>query len=228
MIAVRLQNGTVAVFSPVALTPDARATVQGLGEVKYITALDQEHHIFLDEWHKAYPNAKVMGPETLKPKREKSGNPLPFAHLFSAKDRAARVDEAFDAEFDYEYVDAHANKEIVFCHKPTRTLIEADYLFNLPAHEQMSKTDESPQSGLLTKLFVGINNTRGNAIWQKRLIWYALSSGDRKGFNASTQRIDAWDFDRIVPCHGDVIETGGKGIFRKVFEWHLAAAKKGQ
>jgi hypothetical protein len=43
---------------------------------------------------------------------------------------------------------------------------------------------------------------------------------------ASTARIDRWDLARIVPCHGDVIETGGKEVFRKVLAWHLELARK--
>ncbi len=65
----------------------------------------------------------------------------------------------------------------------------------------------------------------GPATWQKRFNWYAASAKDRTGFNRSIQKIDKFDFDRIIPCHGDVIESGGKGIFRKVFEWHLNAQK---
>ncbi|KAK4945508.1 hypothetical protein LTR66_014390 [Elasticomyces elasticus] len=221
---VRLQNGSLAVFSPVALTDSVHQTLRELGEVKYITALDQEHHIFVESWHKAFPEARVIGPDTL-PKK----NPSRFSVLFPAKGKEnVKVDEAFDREFDYEYVDAHPNLELVFCHKPSKTLIEADLLFNLPATEQMSKTGESATSGLLTGFFCSLNNTNGSAIWQKRFIWYLLSARNRTGFNQSMARIDKFDFDRIVPCHGDVIETGGKGIFRTVMEWHLAAARKDQ
>jgi hypothetical protein len=39
---VRLQSGGVAVFSPVALTPEVKETVSSLGELKYIAALDIE------------------------------------------------------------------------------------------------------------------------------------------------------------------------------------------
>jgi len=98
-------------------------------------------------------------------------------------------------------------------------------MFNLPATEQFSKTGESATSGFWTKLFTVFNNTNGAATGQKRFIWYAISSGDRKGFNSSVAKIDNWDFDRIIPCHGDVVETGGKGIFQKVMAWHLAAKK---
>ena len=44
---------------------------------------------------------------------------------------------------------------------------------------------------------------------------------DRASFAASARRVADWDFDRIIPCHGDVIETGGNAVFRRVFAWHL-------
>lgn len=133
------------------------------------------------------------------------------------------MDADFDREFDYEYVGSHSNKELVMCHKPDRTLIEADMMFNLPATEQYSRTGESATSGALTKFFNVVQNTVGKATWQKRFLWYAASAKDRDGFNRSAKTIASWDFDRIIPCHGDVIESGGKGIFMKVFEWHLKA-----
>ncbi|OCK82902.1 hypothetical protein K432DRAFT_380006 [Lepidopterella palustris CBS 459.81] len=222
---VRLQSGALAVFSPVALTDDVKATVAKLGEVKYIAALDIEHHIFLGPWHAAYPNAKVLGPEGLPEKRAKQKNEdVPFTVVFSAKKKDT-VDPEFDSEFEYEYVSAHPNKELVFNHKPTRTLIEADLVFNLPATEQFSKSGVSGTTGFLTKLFSALNNTSGAAMGQRRFIWYAISGKDRKGFNGSIAEIDKWDFDRIIPCHGDVIETGGKGIFHKIMAWHLETQK---
>ena len=245
---MKLQSGSVAVFSPVALTPEVKEAVTALGEVKYIVAPDFEvskckniqslitrahvmkHHLKIGEWYKEYPNAKVLGPEGLPEKRTKQKNEdVPFSVVFTAKDKATtKVDPEFDADFDYEYVDGHANKELVFDYKPDKTLIEADFLFNLPATEQFSKSGESPTSGFLTRLFVALNGTAGDATWQKRLIWYGTSSGNRPSFNKSVARIATWDFNRIIPCHGEIIDEGGKGIFDKIFQWHLEAAKKGQ
>lgn len=34
----------------------------------------------------------------------------------------------------------------------------------------------------------------------------------------SVQVIASWQFDRIIPCHGDVIETGGKEAWRSAFK----------
>lgn len=222
---VRLQNGSLAVFSPVALTNDVKQKVAAMGEVRYITALDFEHHIFLGPWHAAYPNAKVIGPEGLPEKRKSQNNEdVPFGYIFKAgANPPPSIDPEFDAEFEYEYVPAHQNKEIVFHHKPTKTLIQADLMFNYPATEQYSKTGVSPTSGILTKIFGAVTNTDSD--WQKRLIWYGVGSKNRAGFAQSVSRIDKWGFERIIPCHGDVVETNAKGIFEKIMEWHLDLAK---
>lgn len=231
---IRLSSGALAVFSPVALTEDVRIQMQkhlGSTDVRYIVALDQEHHIFLASWHNAWPEAKVFGPETLPALRKEQGyEPIDQScwYPFRKTDKAGGlfVDDAFDQEFEMAYVDGHINKELVFHHKPTRTLIEADLLFNLPPLEQWSRTGRLPTDGYWGKLVTAINNTRGEAKWQKRLIWYYTSSADRRSYNRSVKGIADWDFDRIIPCHGDVIETGGKEVFRKVLAWHLEAAKK--
>ena len=223
---VRMRSGALAVFSPTALTPEVRAEVDKLGgNVRYITAPDIEHHIFLSEWAKAFPSAHVMGPQGLPEKRdgipEHKGS-VQFSHIWKAANKDGfKVDEDFDRDFDHEFVDAHGNKELVFNYKPERTLIQADLIFNLPATEQYSKTKEGATSGVLTKLFTGLMHTYGEAMGQRRFIWYAAGSKDRKGFAASMKKIQAWDFDRIIPCHGDVIETGGKDVFDKIMAWYL-------
>jgi hypothetical protein len=152
---------------------------------------------------------------------------VPFHVVWTEKNKAdVRVDPAFDADFDYEYVGSHPNRELVFNYRPERTLIQADLIFNLPATEQYSRTGESPRAGLLTKLFVALFGTApGSGPRQRRVIWYTVSRPDREGYTQSVRRIGTWDFDRIIPCHGDVIETGGKGIFRTIMEWHLEQKK---
>ncbi|EGE81645.1 hypothetical protein BDDG_04588 [Blastomyces dermatitidis ATCC 18188] len=227
---VRLQSGSLAVFSPVSLTPDAREAVNSLGgNVKYIIAPDMEHHIFVTPWKGAYPNAQIIAPEGLKEKREENPETkgIGFDHIFTAANkRTLRISNEFHADFDVEYVNSHPSREIVLLHKPSKTLIEADLLFNLPATEQFSKSGESATQGILTKIFNAIQTTKPPAMGQKRFIWYLLSAKDRKGFAQSAATIEGWDFDRIIPCHGDVIESGGKEIFRNLFEWNLEAAKK--
>jgi hypothetical protein len=234
-LPVKLHSGSLAVFSPVALTPTVRQKLTSLSpnaSVSYLISPDLEHHIFLSSWSSAFPSAHVIAPEGLAEKRakqsasDKSVTNVPISTVFTAKDKSGvKVGGEFDEEFEYEYVDAHPNKELVFYHKPSRTLIEADLLFNLPATEQYSRTGIDPTTGWATKLFAGLQHTKGSAIWQKRMLWYVFSSSDRAGFNKSIQRINSWPFENVVPCHGDTFIGDGKSVFEKVFGWHLEGKK---
>ncbi|KFY08967.1 hypothetical protein V492_05744, partial [Pseudogymnoascus sp. VKM F-4246] len=229
--------GSLSVFSPPALTPEVRAKLAEKGDkVQYIIAPDIEHHLFVSDWARAYPTARVIGVEGLPEKRAAAardpkspsyGEQVPFATVFTEKLKGkTRISEEFDRDFEYEYVPEHMNKELVFCYKPDKTLIVADYLFNLPATEQYSKTGEPADKGILTRLFGTLTGTTGRALGQKRYLWYGASAANRKGFGESAGRIAGWDFERIVPCHGDVVEGDGKEVFRKVFGWHLEGLRK--
>ncbi|KAB8074338.1 beta-lactamase-like protein [Aspergillus leporis] len=226
---VKLASGSIAVFSPVSLTPEVREAVTSLGgKLKYIAALDLEHHINITPWKEAYPDADIIAPDGLYEKRQ--SNPeykdTPFQHVFRKdKQGQQKISEEFDSEFETEYVYGHPSRELVFLHKRSRTLIEADLLFNLPAKEQYSKTGESATSGLLTKFVSPLLSTSPPATWQKRFVWYILSTADRRAFTESMRRIDKWDFNRLIPCHGDVVESGAKGVFRTVMEWFLEERK---
>lgn len=219
---VKLRTGNLAVFSPVALTSETKAKVQQYaqtsppGNVRYIVAPDIEHHIFLSPWAKEFPDANIIGMEGLPEKREKDPQNAgtKFSHVFTANNKhEMKITSEFDEDFDYEYIHSHGNKELVFLHKPSRTLIEADLLFNLPATEQFSRTGEDANGGILTKLASAILNVRGDMAWHKRFLWYGPGAKDRKGFAESIRKIQSWgEFDRIIPCHGDVIEQGGSRI----------------
>jgi hypothetical protein len=230
VLIVRLTSGKLLIFSPVALTAEVKKRVNDLGgDLAYIVAPDIEHHIFISDWAKEYPSAKIIGPEGLSQKRqkmsdEKIGNEN-ISFIFSKTNKQSNdIDADFAADFEVEYVDAHPNKEIVLLYKPEKILIEADFMFNLPAIEQYSKVPEVDRKpSFLSKMFGGLQSTSGEAKGMKRLLWYGLSAGDRTGFNASTQRVDKWDFHTIIPCHGETIEGNGKEVFQKVFEWHLKA-----
>ncbi|EPS34841.1 hypothetical protein PDE_09805 [Penicillium oxalicum 114-2] len=224
---VKLASGSLAVFSPVNLTPEVRSKIDSLGgNVKYIAAPDLEHHLHVGSWKEAFPQASILAPEGLYEKRQSSKyNDPPFEHVFR-KDKPQSISEEFDAEFECEYVHGHGSRELVFFHRPTRTVIEADLLFNLPAKEQYSRTPEGSSMNFWTKLASSVMNTEGSAMGQRRFAWYLLSAKDRPAFTESMKRINTWDFDRLIPCHGDVIETGGKGVFQNVMAWFLQDGKK--
>lgn len=62
MAVIRLAKGDLVVWSPTALSDELRAAVTGLGTVLHLVAPNSLHHIFLGDWRRAYPNAKLYAP----------------------------------------------------------------------------------------------------------------------------------------------------------------------
>ncbi|KAF8543202.1 hypothetical protein BDD12DRAFT_874824 [Trichophaea hybrida] len=220
---IKLSSGNLAIFSPIPLSSDVTSTLTSIGgSVSYIIAPDMEHHMQLGPYKTAFPTAVVIAPEGLREKRAKQGDqdvPVDFAFSKTNKN-GMKLPEEFLRDFEVEFWDSHANKEITLLHKPSRTLIEADLLFNLPAREQYSNTDEDPTKGPWTKLVMYFMNTTLGHKGQQRFNWY-VACKDKPSWAESARRVAAWDFDRIIPCHGDVIETDGNDVFRRLFAWHL-------
>ncbi|KAL9061474.1 MAG: hypothetical protein Q9162_000005 [Coniocarpon cinnabarinum] len=281
---------SVAVFSPVALTPQVKAQIAQMGELRYIAALDMEHHIFVKDWSDAYPNATIIGPEGMRAKKEALRNrkwveflekerrsrhtPVSASENGVENDAqgeeqdtktavnggAARAEPSpktasgtgqsqegqseasngtvtekedysispeLDSLFRSTFIPAHPNKELVFLHQPSKTLITADLLFNLPATQQYALSSESATSGLFTRLFTSLNGTgEGQIKWQSRFLWYLISAQDRVGFARSVSEVDGWGIKNLVMCHGDTVEGRGGDVFRRLFGWHLDLAKR--
>ncbi|OJZ87039.1 hypothetical protein ASPFODRAFT_46569 [Aspergillus luchuensis CBS 106.47] len=240
---VKLPSGNLLIFSPTPLTPTIRSVIAktGTGQIGYIVAPDTEHHLHLSAWKTAYPGARIIAPEGLLEKRQRTlgngpdtsadCNPA-FDYIYTAANKYSLQvsdDPEFHATFAVEYVHSHPNREIVLLHKPSRYLIQADLMFNLPGTEQYSLSGEKAEDGLWNRLGMGWMKARTPAerTAQARFVWYVLAAGDRKNFGESIRRIWGWDFGGIVPCHGDVIEDDQEGKGREVFEGVFEGFLKG-
>jgi hypothetical protein len=93
--------------------------------------------------------------------------------------------------------------EVVFLHRPSRSLIIADLAFNF-----------GPDAHWAVKLLFRLGGTWGR-FTPSRLERCLMK--DRAAVRASIQRILEWDFDRIIVGHGPNIETGGKAALREAF-----------
>jgi hypothetical protein len=92
MAVIRLSDGGLFIWSPIKLTDDLRAEVEALGEVRHLVPPNSLHHLFLDDWRFAYPNAKLCAPPGLRKKRKDinfdgdlSNQPLPHGPVISIR-----------------------------------------------------------------------------------------------------------------------------------------------
>ena len=94
--------------------------------------------------------------------------------------------------------------EVVLLHRPSRTLVVTDLVFNITADAPwLTKAILCSAGG-----YPGCKTT----------------TLERVGMNRAAARSDLThllqlDFDRIIPSHGAVIETGGKQALRDAFAW---------
>ncbi|KAL8337509.1 hypothetical protein RB598_006416 [Gaeumannomyces tritici] len=224
MTVIKLStSGALAVVSPIALTDDVRAKLASLGsEVRYLVSPNLEHHIHISAWATAFPGTHVVVAEGLPERREARPETRGTTYgtvLTAANKSSTRVGADFDADLDCEYVDGSKSRELVLLHRASGSLIEGDVVFNLPAREAFSASGVDPAAGFVARLVGAVLQTASPA-WQRRVSWYA-SASDRARFAESVKRINGWEFDRIIPCHGDVIESGGKKVFADIFEPYL-------
>ena len=80
----------------------------------------------------------------------------------------------------------------------------------VPFHLFRTTADHVPMQYSQTKQRSSIpfsSHLSAGSTLQKRLLWHLLGK-DRAGMSKNAKLVSAWDFDRIIPCHGDVIETG--------------------
>ena len=93
--------------------------------------------------------------------------------------------------------------EVVLFQRSSRTLILTDLCFNIRR-----------SSSRVARTFF-----RANGMWQRfgpsRMIRLLVS--DRQAFRESVQRILKWDFERIIPSHGEVLERNGKQALRRAW-----------
>ncbi|KAF9003371.1 hypothetical protein BDQ17DRAFT_1305718 [Cyathus striatus] len=205
--ALRLKDGGVWVLASTPLDQETKAKLAELGPVKYIVGADMVHHLYLGQYKKAYPDAKLIAPEAALERLEDKN--LKFDGAWGRD--PPNTQYGFEDEVKHCYFSGFKNKDVAFFHPASKSLIEADLLLNLPCNEQYSKS-KPPRSFSWTDI-----NPKS---WlHPRIVW-SLGT-DKEAMKRDAKTVAGWDFERIIPCHGDVIETGGKKAWEEVYKFYL-------
>ncbi|TFK28562.1 hypothetical protein FA15DRAFT_753462 [Coprinopsis marcescibilis] len=207
--AVKLSNGGVWVLASTKLCPETKTTLEKLGPVEYIVGADAVHHLFLREFKEAYPNAKLLAPLEAVQKPSNSG--LKFDGVWGQD--SPDTTYGFENDIEHCYFSGFRNRDVAFLHKNSKSLIQADLLMNLPPTEQYSKSKSSPS-------FFGMKF--GPTSWVYSRLMHSLST-DNAAMKADATKVLGWDFERIIPCHGDVIETNAKESWKAVYSQFIDA-----
>ncbi|KAI0305177.1 hypothetical protein B0F90DRAFT_1164560 [Multifurca ochricompacta] len=198
--AIKLASGAVWVLASTPLTDETKAAIDRLGPVKFVVGPNAVHHLFLAEFHKAYPNAMLLTVEEVVKKKKD----------WSDSNRDPTFD--FDDEIRSCYFTGFRNKDVAFFHSRSKTLIAADLIFNLPPTEQYSETRSG--RGLCGCAKLTPYTSIHHALTRALVVNPAAMRRDVKS-------VANWDFHRIIPCHGNIIEVNGKKVWRAAYNTYL-------
>lgn len=228
--AIVLQNppntGSLWVLASTPLDGPTRDKITSLGgKVKYLVAPDFVHHLYIPEWSREYPDAECIGVEGLDAKRKD----VKWKGLYGVDDEGT-TKYGFEDEIQARYWPTFSNRDLTFHHKASGSLIVADLLFNLPPHEQYAQTKAgkatSPIPFLASfmkylapttafhKWFLGTAGAMNAIPKACEEVGHSLqspggTSQERKQrFAKDAEVVAGWDFQRIIPCHGDLVQGG--------------------
>jgi len=199
MTVVRLAGDRLLLHSPVALDTGLRAELDALGRVSFAVAPNRVHHLHAGEVATAYPGTRLW----VAPGLERKRPDLRFEAVLGDAAPAEWRDELAQVFFrgrPYE-------NEVVFFHRASRTLVMCDLAFNF-----------GPRSPAPTRILMKLLRSYGRfgpSTLDPLLI------RDRRAARESLERILAWDFDRVIVAHGDVLDHGGHDLLRGGYSWLL-------
>jgi len=119
----------------------------------------------------------------------------------------------FEEEIQACYFSGFENKDVAWFHTPTKTLVVADLLFNLPGTEQYSKSKTKAKVPLFGKLdpYTSLH---------KHFVWG--QGKDKAAMTRDAKTVLAWAPERIIMCHGDVIETDATKAWATAYSKYLS------
>ena len=192
---VRLPSGELLIVSPIPELTQAKTKIDALGEVRALIAHTSFHHLGLAAAAEAWPEATVYGIPELAKKRPD----LTFHETLGA------APEPLWAGVLDQHLVLGAPKlgEVVFFHRPSKTLILGDLAFNVPRPDAW-----------LTRVVFTLTGSHGH-FGPSRLVRRMIK--DWTACAASVRAMLAWAPERVVMAHGLPVETRAAEALRQAF-----------
>jgi hypothetical protein len=183
---VRLRSGELIIHSTGLFTPGDVAAIIRLGRPGWILDVMLRHDTFAKHGHEAFSKIPFLAPEGFSEAVGFSTKPLIPAP-------AAWADELEVLQLE----GIPSMREHIAFHRPSRTLIVADLLFNF-----------GPEAPIWTRFLVLCAVGSKHHPGMSRPFRMAIKN--KAAFQRSLESLTKWDFDRIIVGHGEMVETGGK------------------
>jgi hypothetical protein len=199
MAVVRLSNGSVWVWSPIALSDELANSVESVGPVRFIISPNKIHHLFLSEWSKRWPEARLYAPPGLAKRKPE---------LNFDDELCDQADPAWATDIDQViFHGSIAMEEVVFFHRQSRCAIVCDLIQRHP---------EEKMTGWKGRLmrWDSLVGEQGSTPRE----WRA-SFLKRGAARSAREKLLSWNPERLLIAHGDCAQTGASEIITNSLSW---------
>lgn len=199
MAVIRLQDGGLWIWSPIALQEDSAAKLDALGPVRHLVSPNKLHHLFLQEWKKRWPRARLYAPPGLKKKRKD----LNFYAEFGD-----RPEPAWEGQIDQVLIaGSFVMNEVMFFHRRSSTCLVGDLI------QRHNPATLHGWRGWLMRMdgLTGVNGSTPRE-WRATFLQRARA-------RAALEHALAWHPKQLVIAHGECAFTGGAELLRKSLGW---------
>ncbi|MFG6176005.1 DUF4336 domain-containing protein [Halomonas sp. THAF12] len=202
-VIVRLPDGALWIWSPIPLDDALAEEVVRLGPVAHLVSPNKLHHLGLDDWHVAFPEARLWGPPATLRKR----GDLPFAEPLGDTPPAA-----WQGIVEQVWVrGSPLLDEVEFFHRPSQTALVADLCQTFEA--TFLEQHWAPWQRVIARLW-GITAGRGRAPLEIR-----LTTVRRRTARAAIRRLIDYAPQRVIMAHGSWQRRDGQAFLQRAFSW---------
>ena len=202
MTVLRLDGG-LCLHSPVPIDDATRESIENLGEVIALVAPSNCHHLYFTSAQRAFPRARTFGTVDVQRKRKD----LRFDEIIGEKPPSY-----WAGQMDQLFVGNRIMREVDFLHRASRTLVAVDLVENF--------SDQTAGTNAVLRAMMTVLGMWGRPRPAPELRWFTR---DRKTARTAVEGILAWDFDRAVIAHGDLLNQLPHEAIREAWRWVLRA-----
>ena len=198
MTTIKLRGGEILVHSPCPFTASLAAEVSALGRVSAIIAPGNLHWLHVRSCQQAFPGATTY----ICPGVEKRTNGVSFDVILGDEPPPLWADDLSQVVLQ----GTRFMREVAFFHRASRTLILVDLVENF--------TSATPGTNFLFLILF-----RAIGMWNRPAPApeYRFAWGDKRQVRACLERVLAWDFERVIVSHGDIITRDARQVVTRAW-----------
>ena len=206
MSIMKLANGELIIHDAYKIDQATKQEIDALGEVKYIIAPGNFHHLYVTDFQQLYPEAETF----ICPGLERKRPDIKFDWILGN-----RPDPRWGDVLEQVVLQGpRIIWEVAFFHKPSKTLLLVDSLENIG-------DDYRHSAGLWLRFWWKVVFKMWNH--PKAAPEYQIAWGNKAIVKQGLSKIIDWDAERVILQHGENIEADVKNVLTKAWQKVLNA-----